>query len=316
MGELKISEIKLPELTKDGKYTYVTVVVGAMPMLVNLRGAQRFVSEANKYSRDVFLRKENLMGSAKLGFINYVLNTLFRKKRSKEITHLKSIEDILNLDVKLGEKLEIVVEGVDKAAENFALRIYSGIISGDSTNPYFGLFEKGICTMLSGLIKEQTDMMGMHLKEHKYFRGIADEGKAFKDFGDNFGWIMREMYCENICSESGKCKAYANYVEGQGWKRKKLAELLKNDNPAARVSNGKIEMSCSHLSDFLCRLEKIIELHISEHKWFNGIEDPEKAVADFIDKYVWIPRKMYCKSLCKEKEKCENYKQYLARFAK
>jgi len=38
----------------------------------------------------------------------------------------------------------------------------------------------------------------------------------------------------------------------------------------------------------------IIEKHIDNHKWFNGIEDKTEAIIDFINRFAWIEKEVFC----------------------
>lgn len=68
---------------------------------------------------------------------------------------------------------------------------------------------------------------------------------------------------------------------------------------------------CRHLSKLLKAEIKIMRDHISEHKWFNHIEDENKGMIDFIEKYGWLMREMYCGFACPERENCEMAKTYI-----
>jgi hypothetical protein len=61
---------------------------------------------------------------------------------------------------------------------------------------------------------------------------------------------------------------------------------------------------CQKLKDFLEIERKIIIRHIDDHKWFNKIEDKNEGVADFIQKYGWIIKEMYCTYMCENKDGC------------
>ncbi|HPM74157.1 MAG TPA: hypothetical protein PLA71_00360 [Saccharofermentans sp.] len=45
--------------------------------------------------------------------------------------------------------------------------------------------------------------------------------------------------------------------------------------------------------------------HLSEHKWFRGIESDDAALRDFVANFGWIMREMYCLSACPDRDKCE-----------
>lgn len=67
---------------------------------------------------------------------------------------------------------------------------------------------------------------------------------------------------------------------------------------------GKCE-KCEHLKEFMkCQME-VIQRHIDEHKWLNQIPDPNIAVSDFIKRYGWIMREMYCMYSCPDKDNCD-----------
>jgi hypothetical protein len=65
------------------------------------------------------------------------------------------------------------------------------------------------------------------------------------------------------------------------------------------------EESCSKLKGFLGLEQKIIERHIEKHKWFNGIDNRDEVVCDFIKKYAWIIREVYCSSVCENIDNCK-----------
>ena len=55
--------------------------------------------------------------------------------------------------------------------------------------------------------------------------------------------------------------------------------------------------------------KKIIERHVDEHKWLNHIADPTVGMIDFIKKFGWIMREVYCEGVCDRKEDCEIYQK-------
>lgn len=62
---------------------------------------------------------------------------------------------------------------------------------------------------------------------------------------------------------------------------------------------------CDKLADFLSIELKIIEEHIDRHKWFNHIENKDEAVADFVKKYGWLMRCVYCNYVCSNSGECK-----------
>jgi len=62
------------------------------------------------------------------------------------------------------------------------------------------------CVHLNELLEIQKNIIQKHLDEHKWFRHIPDEEQAKTDFIDQFGWIMRELYCGYACKERFECE--------------------------------------------------------------------------------------------------------------
>ena len=63
---------------------------------------------------------------------------------------------------------------------------------------------------------------------------------------------------------------------------------------------------CSKLVQLLKVQKEIIERHIDEHKWFNHIPDKNKAITDFIEKYSWLMKEVYCE-VCEDNDTCGSY---------
>ena len=66
----------------------------------------------------------------------------------------------------------------------------------------------------------QREIIERHLDEHKYLRHIDDKDEAIFSFVNDFGWLMREMYCTKICKKHNECKI-AQQLSASG-------DLLKN----------------------------------------------------------------------------------------
>ena len=62
---------------------------------------------------------------------------------------------------------------------------------------------------------------------------------------------------------------------------------------------------CVHLREILDAQIDIIERHIERHKWFQQIDDKDKAIQDFIEKYGFIMREFYCSRICEDRFYCE-----------
>jgi len=61
---------------------------------------------------------------------------------------------------------------------------------------------------------------------------------------------------------------------------------------------------CKHIKDILEVEKAIIEDHIAKHKWCNHISDTNDAVIDFVQKFAWLMREVYCGATCSHKEDC------------
>jgi len=61
---------------------------------------------------------------------------------------------------------------------------------------------------------------------------------------------------------------------------------------------------CEHLRELLEVELEVITKHISNHKWFNHINDESEGTIDFVQKYGWIMREMYCNYVCPDREDC------------
>lgn len=62
------------------------------------------------------------------------------------------------------------------------------------------------CKELSKFMKTQLDVVKKHLDEHKYLRRIEDRDEALKSFIDDYGWLIRELYCTRICEFREDCE--------------------------------------------------------------------------------------------------------------
>jgi hypothetical protein len=71
-------------------------------------------------------------------------------------------------------------------------------------------------------MKAQLEVVGRHLDEHKYLRHMDDKEKALESFINDYGWVIREMYCTRICSVREGCEI-ASQMSSSG-------DLLRNHN--------------------------------------------------------------------------------------
>jgi len=68
---------------------------------------------------------------------------------------------------------------------------------------------------------------------------------------------------------------------------------------------------CIHLKELLAVQATIIRRNIKDHKWFLHIADEAEAKQDFIEKFGWIMRELYCGHACPDRHDCELAQQYL-----
>lgn len=71
---------------------------------------------------------------------------------------------------------------------------------------------------------------------------------------------------------------------------------------------------CTNLKKLLSVECEIIKRHIDDHKWFNAIADKETAICDFIEKYAWLMREVYCGSVCEKRYECECAEEFIIDF--
>lgn len=65
------------------------------------------------------------------------------------------------------------------------------------------------CKELSKFMKTQLDVVKKHLDEHKYLRRIDDRNVALESFINDYGWLIRELYCTRICELKDNCEIAA-----------------------------------------------------------------------------------------------------------
>ena len=61
------------------------------------------------------------------------------------------------------------------------------------------------CEHLRELLDVETEVMKKHIANHKWFNHIPEENEGMIDFIEKYGWIMREMYCNYVCPDRGRC---------------------------------------------------------------------------------------------------------------
>jgi hypothetical protein len=62
------------------------------------------------------------------------------------------------------------------------------------------------CKQLSKFMKTQFEVVKKHLDEHKYLRKLTDKNEALESFISDYGWLIREIYCSQICISREECE--------------------------------------------------------------------------------------------------------------
>lgn len=65
-----------------------------------------------------------------------------------------------------------------------------------------------------------------------------------------------------------------------------------------------MQEKCNKLRELLECQTDIIKRHLDRHKWFNEISGENEGVADFITKYGWLMRELYCGYSCQSRDNC------------
>ena len=63
-------------------------------------------------------------------------------------------------------------------------------------------------------------------------------------------------------------------------------------------------MKCKRVLENNLITYQLIKKHLDKYKLYNHIEDETKSFTDFVNKYAWIIREVYCLSICPDKNIC------------
>ena len=69
------------------------------------------------------------------------------------------------------------------------------------------------CRHITHLLRIEKKVIRDHLAEHKWFRHIEDENEGVIAFIEEYGWIMREMYCGCVCKDRKNCELAQRFVQ-------------------------------------------------------------------------------------------------------
>lgn len=62
------------------------------------------------------------------------------------------------------------------------------------------------CDHLIALMQVERSIITKHIDKHKWCRKIPDYNSGVADFIENYGWLMREMFCGHVCEHRQDCK--------------------------------------------------------------------------------------------------------------
>jgi hypothetical protein len=65
--------------------------------------------------------------------------------------------------------------------------------------------EQKSCRRLKDLLDAEIPVIEKHLETHKWLRQIPDTSQGMIDFIEQYGWLMRDMYCHSACPDRINC---------------------------------------------------------------------------------------------------------------
>jgi len=72
--------------------------------------------------------------------------------------------------------------------------------------------------------------------------------------------------------------------------------------------------SCQHIRDILEVERELIQDHIAKHRWCNQFDGDNEAIIDFVHKYAWLMREVFCGVMCKHRNSCGAADQFKKAF--
>ena len=70
--------------------------------------------------------------------------------------------------------------------------------------------------------------------------------------------------------------------------------------------------ACNHLNELLAAERGIIVRHLQNHKWFQQITDEQDAKVDFVKKFGWLMRELYCGYACPDRQNCKIAQEFIS----
>jgi len=173
----------------------------------------------------------------------------------------------------------------------------------------------GSCRRLRELLEAEKEVLLKHLRNHLWFNQIEDENLGAMDFITQFGWLMREMYCGYSCVERGHCELAKPFLPG-------AVTRSPADGPAMSPAEGGAGAGVAGPAESLpvgapsgsaCPVAQhavpadILARHLDQHKWFRRIPDADAGRRDFLERYGWLVREMYCGYACTSRRGCPGW---------
>ena len=62
---------------------------------------------------------------------------------------------------------------------------------------------------------------------------------------------------------------------------------------------------CTKVKSILDLEKKIILEHIDKHKWYKQINNMNDAIVDFVSRFAWLMREVYCNYICIYRNECD-----------
>ena len=71
------------------------------------------------------------------------------------------------------------------------------------------------CVHLCEFLRVERNIIEKHIDQHKWCRKIPDYNEGVADFIDEFGWLMREMYCGHVCEHREECEIAREIIRAE-----------------------------------------------------------------------------------------------------
>jgi hypothetical protein len=137
---------------------------------------------------------------------------------------------------------------------------------------------------------EQCDRVDVHLGDVRI--GIVQ----FVPHLDGEGTVY-----DAVCLIDQECKTcFTTETAALQWLRDRIEGML----GAMIWPDDDTKDECTELKQLLDAEITIIKKHLDRHKWFQHISDEQLATIDFINRYVWLMKELYCLHACRRREKC------------